>query len=138
MIELCCEYLSIWYIWQYVIIMSRTCFRVNLHNIVAWMSRSPCLKQMQYLKFKRQQRDSNPQLLSSWTNTQPFTQTGQMHRTDEYSQHSSIIWPVWLTGWVFFYKLSCFGFEYRCCHLNFWYHASLEQRVPWHSNNYRV
>ena len=22
----------------------------------------------------------------------------QMHRTDNYSQHSSIIWPVWLNG----------------------------------------
>ena len=22
----------------------------------------------------------------------------QMHRTDKYSQHSSIIWPVWLSG----------------------------------------
>ena len=29
----------------------------------------------------------------------------QMHRTDMYSQHSSIIWPVWLNGWVFFYEL---------------------------------
>ena len=25
----------------------------------------------------------------------------QMHRTDKYSEHSSIIWPVWLNGWVF-------------------------------------
>ena len=23
---------------------------------------------------------------------------GQMNRTDKYSQHSSIIWPVWLNG----------------------------------------
>ena len=22
----------------------------------------------------------------------------QMHRTDKYSQHSSIVWPVWLNG----------------------------------------
>ena len=22
----------------------------------------------------------------------------QMHRTDKYSEHSSIIWPVWLNG----------------------------------------
>ena len=22
----------------------------------------------------------------------------QMHRTDKYSQHSSIIWPVWVNG----------------------------------------
>ena len=32
-----------------------------------------CWKQTQYLKFKWQQRDSNPQPLSSWQNTQPFS-----------------------------------------------------------------
>ena len=30
----------------------------------------------------------------------------QMHHTGKYSQHSSIIWPVCLTGWVFDYELS--------------------------------
>ena len=35
-------------------------------------------KQVQYLKFKWLQRDSNPQPLSSWTNTKPFGQTDQM------------------------------------------------------------
>ena len=29
----------------------------------------------------------------------------QMPRTDKYSQHNSIIWPVWLNGWVFVYEL---------------------------------
>ena len=33
----------------------------------------------------------------------------QMHRTDKYSQHSSIIWPVWLNVWVFVYELSVVG-----------------------------
>ena len=41
----------------------------------------------------------------------------QIHRTDKYSQHSSIIWTVWLNGWVFFYKLSVCGFESRCCQI---------------------
>ena len=41
----------------------------------------------------------------------------QMHRTDKYSQHSSIIWPVWPNGWVFLYKQSGFGFESSCSHL---------------------
>ena len=36
---------------------------------------TPCSKQAPYLKFKRQQRDSNPQPLSSY-NIQPFSQTG--------------------------------------------------------------
>ena len=33
-IELCCEYLYVRPIWLYVIIMSRTLFRMNLHPIV--------------------------------------------------------------------------------------------------------
>ena len=41
----------------------------------------------------------------------------QMHSTDKHSQHSSIIWPVWLNGWVFVYELSGCGFEPRCYHL---------------------
>ena len=41
----------------------------------------------------------------------------QMHHTDKYSHHSSIIWPVWLSGWVFVYELSGCGFESCCCHL---------------------
>ena len=38
----------------------------------------------------------------------------QMHRTDKYSKRSSIIWPVWLNGWVFDYGLSGCGFESSC------------------------
>ena len=30
----------------------------------------------------------------------------QMYRTDKYLQYSSIIWLVWLNGWMFIYKLS--------------------------------
>ena len=41
----------------------------------------------------------------------------EMHRTDKYSQHSSIIWPVWLNGCVFVYELSGCGFESSCSHL---------------------
>ena len=37
-----------------------------------------------------------------------------MHRTDKYSQHNSIIWPIWLNGRVFVYELSGCGFESRC------------------------
>ena len=62
----------------------------------------------------------------------------QMHRTDKYSQHSSIIWPVWPNGWVFVYEVSDCGFESRCSHLIFWYGTWFEQAVPWHSGNCRV
>ena len=47
------------------------------------------------------------------------TAYSQIHCTDKYSQHSSIIWPVWLNGWVFVYELSNCGFESRCSHLNY-------------------
>ena len=40
MIEQSCEYFSVRCIWLYVLVMSRTCFRVNPHSIVAWMSRN--------------------------------------------------------------------------------------------------
>ena len=61
-----------------------------------------------------------------------------MHHMDKYSQHSSIIWPVWLDGWVFIYKLSGCGFESSCSHLNFRCCACFKQGVPWHSDNFRV
>ena len=48
----------------------------------------------------------------------------KVHRTDKYSQHTSIIifffnWPVWLNGRVSSKELSDRGFESRCCHLIF-------------------
>ena len=41
----------------------------------------------------------------------------QMHRTYKYSQHSAIIWPVWLNSCVFVYELSGCRFESSCSHL---------------------
>ena len=58
-----------------------------------------------------------------WFNKRLFSSTGlslglkvtnwysQMHRTDKYSQHSKIIWQIWLNGWVFVYELSACGFK---------------------------
>ena len=39
---------------------------------------------------------------------------------------------------MFSYELSCCGFKFCCSHLNFRFRACFEQRVPWHSGNYRV
>ena len=52
-----------------------------------------------------------------------------MQRTDKYSQHSWIIWPVLLNGWLFVYELSGCGFQPSCSHLNFSFLASFEQGV---------
>ena len=63
----------------------------------------------------------------------------QMHGPDKYSQHSSVIWSVWLNGWLFLYELSGCGFETRCCsHLSFRFRACFEEGIPWHSGHYRV
>ena len=43
----------------------------------------------------------------------------QMHCTDKYSKHSSIIWRVLLNGWVIVYELSGCGFECGCYHILF-------------------
>ena len=48
-------------VWLNIIIMSRASVRMNLHSIVAWMSRNSL--QAPYLKFKWQ--DTNPQPISS-------------------------------------------------------------------------
>ena len=46
--------------------------------------------------------------------------------------------PVLLHDWVFVYKLSSYGFEFRSCRLNYIYCACFKQGVPWHSGNYRM
>ena len=62
----------------------------------------------------------------------------QMNRTDNFSQHITVIGSVSLSGWVFVYELSGCWFESRCSHLNLRYRACFEQGVPWHSGNYRM
>ena len=47
----------------------------------------------------------------------PYRTYSQIHRKDKYSEHSSIIWPVWPNGWVFVYQLSGSGFKSSCSHL---------------------
>ena len=54
----------------------------------------------------------------------------QMYHTNKYSQYSSIIWPVWLNGGVFVYKLSGHGFEFCCSDLNLRYCTCFKQGVP--------
>ena len=64
--------------------------------------------------------------------------TVKMHHKDKYTQKSSIIWPVWLSGCVSVYQISGCGFEFSCSHLNFRFCASFEQLFPWHSGSYRL
>ena len=55
----------------------------------------------------------------------------QMLRTDKYSEHSSIIWPVWSNCWVFVYELSGSGLESSSSHFSFRFRACFEQGVPY-------
>ena len=83
-LELCCGYLSVRDIWLFVIgafdciwlyiIMSRTRSRVNLQ--LPECPGTLCSKQVLYLNFKWQQRDSNPEPFSLQTNSQPINQNG--------------------------------------------------------------
>ena len=125
MIGLCCEYLTVRCIWLYVIIMSRTSFPLLSLKLQIWR----LLRARSSLTFRQTiECGFTLKLVRDMIITY-----SQMHRTDKYSQHSSIIWPVWLNGWVFVYELSGCGFESRCCHLNFRYGACFEQGVPRHS-----
>ena len=62
----------------------------------------------------------------------------QMQRKDKYSRLSSIIWPIWLNGWVVVYEVSGCGFESSWSHLNLRFRACFEQGLPWHLGNYRI
>ena len=61
----------------------------------------------------------------------------QIHHTAKYSQLSSIIWPVWLNGWVFVYELSGCGFESHCSHLLFIWVSPLKI-LKWYCNVFRT
>ena len=62
----------------------------------------------------------------------------QMHRTDKYSQLSSIIWSLWPTRWLFVYELSGCVFNSCCTLLNFRSRLCFDQEFPWHSGKYRA
>ena len=116
MIELCCDNLSVRCIWLYVYHVTYAFQSESTIDIQATIECGFTLKRV---------RD----MIITYS---------QMHRTDKFSQHSSIIWPAWLNGWVFVYELSGCGFESSCSHFTFRFRACFEQGVPWHSGNYRV
>ena len=126
--------------WLYVLIVSRTHFRVNVHSIVclivkellAW-SRRHIWSLRQVTARRSESRCSHWSLPIECIFTLKLTHDmiityNQMHRTDKYSQHSSIIWPVWLNGWVFVYELSGCGFKSSCSHLTFTCSKSTKER----------
>ena len=131
MIEVRCEYLSVRCIWLYVLMMLCTRIRVNPHSVVAWMSRNSSLEAGAISEVYVTAIGLEPTTSQFVKRVRDMIRAySHMHRANKYSQHSSIIWLVWLTGWVFVYKLSGYRLEscYSC--LNFNYCACLEQGVP--------
>ena len=129
MIELCCEYLSV------TVHLTVSSYHVTY----AFQSESTlysCLNVKELLAWNRHNIWNIECGLTLKRMHDMIRTYIQMHCTVKYSQHSSIIQPVWLNGWV--YELSGCEFESRCSHLNFRYRACFEQEFPWHSGNYRV
>ena len=121
MIELCSEYLSVWCIWLYVLVMSCTSFRVNPHSDSDFVnSHSSFFRYRVWIHSER----------CMW-HDKYIQSNAPYRRTDNYSEHSSIIWPVWLNSWVLVHELSGSGFKSSCRHLNFRFCACFEQGVPW-------
>ena len=65
------------------------------------------------------------------------TTYSQMQFRNKFSQHSSIFFPIWLSGWIFVYDWKGCGFASCWIQLNFTFSVSFEQGVRWHSGNYR-
>ena len=130
--------------WLYVLIMPRKHFRVNPHSIVSLMC---CLNIVAWIvglspDALTSTSDFAPASSKKFLDIQAAIESGftlkcvrgmirtynQTHCTDKHSQHSSIIWPIWLNGWVFIYELRGCGFESSYSHLDLRYWFLLEIR----------
>ena len=92
--------IQFWKYWLYVLIMSRTRFRVNPHSIVA-------------LNFK-ELLARNRREIWSLSDCNGTRTNNHLIRTRTLNHLA-----IWLNGWVFVYELNGCGFESRCSHLNF-------------------
>ena len=86
----------------YVIIISRTSFRVSLHSIV-------CLNVKKLLARSRRRIWG----LSDSNGIRTHNQLVRKRELNHLAKRGN--WPNWLNGWVFLYELSGCGFEFRCC-----------------------
>ena len=82
--------------------MSRTRFRVNPHSIVSGSSPVAVSYTSDFTPaLSREFLDIQATIECEYTlkRVRDMTRTySQMHRTDKFSEHSSIIWPVWSNG----------------------------------------
>ena len=107
---------------------------------------TPCSKQAPYLKFKWQQRDSNQHPLSSKTNTQPFSEIGQM--IELFSEYLSLR-CIWLCVIIMsrtsfrvnLHPIVCLNVKKRLVQSrrHFWSLSdSNSETRTWHDNNITV
>ena len=87
---------------------------------------TPYSKQGPYLKLKWGQWDLNPEPLTLWMNTLPFSQTGQMI---ELCCNYLSVRCIWLCFYHVTYVFQS-AFKSHCSHLNFRYGACFKQGVP--------
>ena len=99
MFQLSSEYLFVPCIGLYVLVMSRTCFRVNPHYIVAWMSRNALLEFCRIYEAE-----------GIGTGFEPTS-------TSLVNKHSTI-WPSWANDWAELWVLISTVHLTKCsCHV---------------------
>ena len=143
--------------------MSRTRFKVNPSSIIAWMSRSSLIEAGATSEVSVTATGLEPRTTEfvneHWTiwpnwanNTAAFwvlictvnLNVCSFHVKyvfqSEYTLYSCLNFKELFTRnrSRLIYELKGSRFESRCSHLNFKFHAWFEQRVSWHSGNYRV
>ena len=101
------SFLSMRIIGMYVLVMSRTGFRVNPHSIVTWMSWNSLLE-----RGAKETRTHN-----------------HLVHKPTLNHLLNLVWPVWLNGWVFVYEIKGCWFEFSYSHLNFRFPVCSEQGV---------
>ena len=118
MIGLCCEYLSVRFIWLYVVIMSRTRFRVHPHPIVARMSRNS--------------------FLETGAKSEVWTDCNGTWTHNYLVRKRILILAKWLSVHLWTKWLWVRGLRLVAVTSNFRFGTFFEQGVPWHSGSYRV
>ena len=102
--------------WLYVIIMSHTSFRVNLHYSLPECHITSCLKQVTYLKFKWWYLHAiiclNVTELLTWSRCHIWS----LSVSNRIQTHNHLVHKR--NGLVLVYELSGSGFEFCYCHLH--------------------
>ena len=99
--------------WKKVGLLHITYIVIRIHDSSFWLWLSIKITKFQnflfrinFLRIQNLLSDCNRTQIQNHLACKRTLNQISTHRTDKYSQHSSIIWPIWLNDWVFVYKLS--------------------------------